>query len=455
MLKYGRFVFWIIAVVLVALLIISPFLENSDVQAQGDSTPTFEAFRTPILAVLSVDIDRTESRVQDIRRLRPTADLNREILSEDDLRHFVSRRLASEYTAEDVQSDLLFYAAFGFLDNNAELYSIIENLMLNQVADFYDRQADVMYMVETDSLDPFRSILYARQYTLALQNQNYNTQTIINDAINRQEYDQAMALMAVFEGDAQLTTMLFTEALIDENPEAAVGLITQSYTPQNTVLDEQAAIFKSELLFPSTNGLNFIQTLFNESNGWRLVNSVYERPPLSTEQILHPTLYLLYEVPHDVSVTPLNDFWVEQSPDDEWLLVRDQALGEFYLREHLRLFFEDIIADETAAGWGGDRFLLYHNETDSESVVVWKTSWDTPEDALMFDLQYGNFLGQWFGVSGEVTFDDGACWLAPGRNACKIALENNEILIVFAPNAELVKSIMEYELQETSTRILG
>jgi hypothetical protein len=377
------------------------------------------------------------------------------MLSEDDLRHFASRRLASEYTSENVQRDLLFYAAFGLLDSNAELYSIVENLVANQVADFYDRPADVMYMVEASSLDPFRSVLYARQYALALQNQNFDTQTILNNAIEGQNYDQAMALLAVFEGDAQLTTILFSETLIEENPDAALELITQSNSAPNTVLDEQAAIFKAELLFPSIYGLNFIQNLFDESNGWRLVNGVYERPPLSTEQILHPTLYLLYEAPHEVSVTPLNDFWDEQSPTEEWSLVRDQALGEFYLREHLRLYFEDIIADDIAAGWGGDRFLLYHNEMNRETVVVWKTSWDTPEDALMFDLQYGNFLGQWLGVSGEVIFDDGACWLAPGRNACKIALENNEILIVFAPNDELVKSITEYELQAASTRILG
>lgn len=455
MVKYGQFIFVLIVVVLVVLLMVTPFLENSDVQAQADGTPTFEPFPTSIPALLLADIDRTELQVQSVRQLRPTDTLSREILPVEDLRHLASRRLASVYSPENVQSDLLFYSAFGFLDSNADLYGITESLIINQVVDFYDRQANVMYMVEGSNLDPFRSVLYARQYALALQNQNYGTQAMIDNAISRQEYDQAMALTALFEGDAQLTTMLFTEALVVENPDVAMELIALTSSTQNTALEEQASIFKSELLFPSEEGLNFIETLYNESDGWRLVNEVYERPPISTEQILHPTLYLLNEAPHEVSLLALDEFLIDQLPEGQWTLARDQALGEFYLREHLRLFIEEPVADDTAAGWGGDRFLLYYNEVDDQTVMVWKTSWDTPEDALAFDVRYGDFLGQWLGVSGEVTFDDGACWITAGRNACKVALANNEVLVVFGPSTELVRAIVEYELQENPTRILG
>ena len=51
--------------------------------------------------------------------------------------------------------------------------------------------------------------------------------------------------------------------------------------------------------------------------------------------------------------------------------------------------------------------------------------------------------------------DNHACWIAFGRNACKIALENNEVLIVFAPTIELLNAIMDFQLQAESIRILG
>ncbi len=455
MLKYWRIFLGILSVVLGVMVVGMPLIMNGGVLAQDDGTPTVVLIPTEIPVILQADIDRTEIQVQDIRQLTATDVLNREIMSEDDLRHVASRRLADQYLPEEVQSDLLFYEAFGFIDGNANLFGIAENLVVNQTADFYDREQNVMYMVEGNGLDPFRSILYARHYALALQNQNFDTQRLIDDALEAQEYDRAMALLALFEGDAHLTTLLFAEELIEQNPTSASSLISQIIGSPNVGLNEEAAILSSELLFPSEAGLSFVQGLFEESNDWRLVNAAYQRLPLSTEQILHPTLYLLYEEPHDISLLALNDFWNEQFPNEEWNLVRDQALGEFYLREHLRLFFSNVIAGEIAAGWGGDRFLLYRNEADNEIVMVWKTSGDTPEDALQFDLQYGDFLGQWFGVPGEIVDDNQACWVAFGRNACKVTLENDEILIVFAPTIELVNAIVDFQLQAEVIRIFG
>ena len=455
MLKYWRIFLGILSIVFGVMVVGAPLLMNGGVLAQGDNTPTIIHIPTEISVVLQSDIDRTELQVQDIRQLTAADVLNREIMSEDDLRHVASRRLADQYLPEEVQSDLLFYEAFGFIDGNANLFSIAEGLIVNQTADFYDREQNVMYMVEGNGLDPFRSILYARHYALALQNQSFDTQSMIDDALEAQEYDRAMALLALFEGDAHLTTLLFAQELIEQNPTSASSLISQIIGSSNVALNEETAILSSELLFPSEAGLNFVQGLFEEANGWRLVNAAYQRLPLSTEQILHPTLYLLYEEPHDISLLALDDFLDEQFPNEEWNLVRDQALGEFYLREHLGLFLSDVVAGETAAGWGGDRFLLYRNEVDNETVVVWKTSWDTPEDALQFDLQYGDFLGQWLGIPGEMVDDNHACWIVFGRNACKVTLENNVILIVFAPTTELLNAIIDFQLQAETIRIFG
>ena len=44
---------------------------------------------------------------------------------------------------------------------------------------------------------------------------------------------------------------------------------------------------EDSLLFPYTSGMKFVNVL-KEKGGWPAVDSVYGKPPLSTEQVIHP-----------------------------------------------------------------------------------------------------------------------------------------------------------------------
>ena len=74
---------------------------------------------------------------------------------------------------------------------------------------------------------------------------------------------------------------------------------------------------------------------------------------------------------YEVSVEDLNAVL-----GDDYRLVWDRTLGEFYLREMLGVTVPAETYDAAAAGWGGDRYRIYFNDATDETVLVYRAVWD-------------------------------------------------------------------------------
>ncbi|MEF8777153.1 MAG: Hvo_1808 family surface protein [Haloarculaceae archaeon] len=145
------------------------------------------------------------------------------------------------------------------------------------------------------------------------------------------------------------------------------------------------------ILQPYVTGPGFVESV-RSTSGWTGVNALYERFPESTEQVLHPEKYP-DESPEAVTVADRsNDEWERFDVDP----VGD-TLGEasiFAMVEHNgvregttgRYSFQD----EASAGWGGDTLVPYQD--GDRYGYVWKTVWDTREDAREFRATYGEVL---------------------------------------------------------------
>lgn len=384
---------------------------------------------------LLTNLEQTEAKVRLIRRLDSVRPVRREILPNTDLLAVIEQDIIGErYTLDQAHRDTAFYVTFGFLMPDVDLHALTQTLATNHVSAFYDPPTDTIYLPDNQGADPLTTIFYAHQYTLALQYQNFNI-----PAPKTLSLDQALAFQAVVEGDAYLTTLLFTENLIETDSTAATWLLRSGSLIAPMQTTGVPVIFQQELSFPYTEGYAFVQYLYNEYGDWRLVNLLYERPPLSTEHIIHPIQYLLYDEPQPLTLPSFDDFLADYG--EAWTLAVDDTLGEFYLREHLRLILPTPIADSVATGWGGDRFKLYTNS--NQKVLIWKTAWDTREDALEFNIQYGAYLSEWLGVGGSVLRDNQICWVSAARTACKFIAADTSIWVVIAPTAEMAFALLD------------
>lgn len=418
--------------------------------AQDPPTPT-----PGVDPIMMAGIEQTEARVLSLRGVEPPIGLQRSVLTTEAIIQNAQSRVATAYTVSDARFDMLFYSTFGFVQAGYDLYQQMQNLIPSIPAGYYDAGQNTIYLQYTGNsvLDPFSGILYAQNYVLAIQNTRSDVFIQRDAAIASNDMDRAMALNAVIQGDAQLTTQYYIQSLIDRG-ELNIETIL-NITGRSTSLDPNLpSIFLDELNFPAEAGTRFVRELYEETNTWRLVNLLYERLPLSTEQILHPTLYLLYEVPHVIELAPMDEFWEAQALNIEgWRLAHDRSLGEFYLRQHLGLFLDPENVDVAAAGWGGDRFMIYDNDRD-ERVLVWRLSWDSQQDFSEFNDIYPQFLDTWLASTADVLPNGVRCWLAT-RNTCMLAL-GEDLLIAQAPTYDMAINIIEFQRQQLlSARIFG
>jgi hypothetical protein len=141
------------------------------------------------------------------------------------------------------------------------------------------------------------------------------------------------------------------------------------------------------LIFPYLSGMAFFETLGGRTrlhpNGqipphardtasWHW--EVFQDPPESTEQILHPEKYLNRELPVELKSPAM-----EEAND-----VTRNVLGEFGIRLLLEPTVGPVRAYAAAAGWGGDRIALTQNNATDQRAIRWLTCWDTPLDADEF-----------------------------------------------------------------------
>ena len=203
------------------------------------------------------------------------------------------------------------------------------------------------------------------------------------------------------------------------------------------------------MLFPVREGADFIAALFGMSDaGWDGVNTAYSRPPESTEQVLHPELYLLGEAPQPTLVprlaAELGRGWVEVSND---------TMGEFLLRVYLEEYLDEIQAADAAAGWGGDSYSLLSGP-EGERVLVLMTAWDSPQDASEFSDAYQVFVGvktQGQGAKSSTIGDTGRKWVAPDRTIFLGRAGPNLVLILIGDDEDLVERALELVVDALET----
>lgn len=120
------------------------------------------------------------------------------------------------------------------------------------------------------------------------------------------------------------------------------------------------------------------------ATGWAAVDLAWEKPPVSTEQMLHPHKLLAERD----DPAPVN----QPVPREGWEVVYSNALGEFGFRVLCETFeFKKQESLDFAAGWDGDRYALI--KKDGRLALHFATIWDSEKDALESFKAYQIIIG--------------------------------------------------------------
>lgn len=424
---------WIVS--LVALMMLAGAGMPVLAQGGGEVTPTpfWEENDDPDL---NAQMDRVEEATSILRGLEPTQAIPRAFLTRDELLAYLTETLDRDYPPERARDDAIFYHTFGWMNLDTDLRQLQLDVLGEQVAGFYDTDLKAMFVISADDeLDAMNQLLYAHEFTHVLQDQRFDLGGRDMDEMAQVSPDEALAFTALVEGDAMLMTEGYQTWLMRSNPASMLGVLTEGLLVSTEALSAAPPIIQYELLFPYTYGRSFAYTLFSVGEGWRMVNQAYREPPVSTEQILHPERYVGGDQPVEVSADVLDGVL-----GADYRLVWDRTLGEYYLREHLRIYVPTETAESAAAGWGGDRYRIYFNDETEDTVLVWRTVWDTPEDAAEFAAAYRGYGALRFADPGVPVDPAMTCWYADVTLCLRQG--PNESVIFQVPDRAMIADVL-------------
>jgi hypothetical protein len=251
----------------------------------------------------------------------------------------------------------------------------------DQVAGYYDPDTRQLTVIDSDGeLDTLARLILAHEVMHALQDQRWDLGALIDAAEGNS--DRYAGLVGLVEGEA---TQLMTQWMLQHGMDDP-GAFEDVPGLGGSGLDAMPPAIRRSLLYPYLDGLRLVLDRWGVE-GWPGVDALWESPPTSSEQVMHPERY-----PDDTPVTielpdlaaRLGEGWSESFATtlgelDTGVWVADGAEWEV----GFSLGGTTLPNGEAAAGWGGDRVASLEGP-DGTWGLAWQTAWDTPDDAAEF-----------------------------------------------------------------------
>jgi hypothetical protein len=379
---------------LLALLVtVSCFAGGGAVRSQQAATaPPGAAQPRANNAEFSAAADEVLQQVSEITGLKLLTPVKKTLRSRDEIRAYVLREMDDEKNPAERNAEARSAEAFGLIPKGFDLDNFLVDLLTEQIAGLYDPKAREFYIADWIPIDDQRMVM-AHELTHALQDQHFQIEAWVKAA--RPNDDAELARESVLEGSAMAAMI---DYLLQGKGYSVVDLpaidpsMFDGDMSKSPKLQEAPPFLKDSMVFPYFGGLTF-STAILKTAGWKGLSAVFAKPPISTQQIMHPALYKSGKTPPEVTVP---SFQKLLGPD--WTKIDENEMGEFGWLEILKQFLGENTAKSLAATWDGDRYVLYEQKQTKRLVLMARLHLDNEENAVQFFAQYSAALEKKHGV---------------------------------------------------------
>lgn len=288
----------------------------------------------PLDAGLRAEMDRIEEEVITLRGLQATTTVERNLLTQSQLRQRIIEDFFSEYSEEEARDEVLVFSLFGLLPQDFDLYNFYIDFYEEQVGGFYDDSREEIAVVCGVGFSGVERLTYSHEFTHALQDQTYDLEEGLgfNEESCALDSQRCAGIQALIEGDATVLQLQWMSTYASQ--EDLVQVMEYINNLDTPVFNAAPPFLSKDLLFPYEAGMNFVNSIFREGE-WAAVDAVYQDPPNSTEQILHPERY-----PHDDPVKLIVPEALNSLASD-WSLLDEDTLGEWHTQLVLNEYLKD------------------------------------------------------------------------------------------------------------------
>ncbi|MFA5793629.1 MAG: hypothetical protein WC980_00965 [Candidatus Brocadiia bacterium] len=417
------------------------------------------------------DINTYQKEVELIRGKQFKSTIPTAVQSMSDFRNFVKNDLDKELPPAKAQITQMAMIKLGLLPEGYDLRKGFENLLLTQAGAYYDPRTKSIYLLKVDAFPPeqLKSNLI-HELCHALQDQSFNLADMNKNASASE--DSATAIRYLYEGEAtyvmtmySLKPMMGGQEISANNPviaqifsrmkfmtrdmllnqaESQMLPLAEKYPEMKTALEglKSAPIHLFWYLnAPYIHGLSSISDMLvydipkqdkNYQGGWQNIDIAYQKPPVSTEQIMHPRKLLIERDEPTVINQPALPPQIEISFSD--------VLGEFGFWT-LFSTFEIPSLREAAEGWDGDKYFLLKNIKTNKYSLYLSTVWDSNADATESFKAYQSVIEKKYSgwQKDKNSTKTSITWISPnGKSTVFISIENTKwISIEDVPSDEL------------------
>jgi len=297
---------------------------------------------------------------------------------EEYLRSTLDKKVPSERIANEGK----VYELLGLVPVGYDYLNNLIKLYTEQLGGYYDTE-NKRYVMASWLPAAMQMPIAVHELTHALQDQHFDLESLLDE--KNDNSDSLLARSSLIEGDATAVMLDYARRIGHERPLAKEGSVS-AFMMQNITgamltgsVSAAPSAIQAMVIFPYVSGLRFVHTVLKEG-GYEAVNQTFKNLPVSSEQILHPELYLekkkSFEVPPPPNDSPVPALKFAGA-------VYQDRLGEFVVSTLLATYISPLQASTAASGWGGDQLWLFRT-AGQKNILVWRLLWDTEQDAGEF-----------------------------------------------------------------------
>jgi hypothetical protein len=335
-------------------------------------------------------IDEAVSQLSRITGLRPLKKVQYDTITKAQFKQYLEETINDQVKPEEIRAQELALKKIGLVPMSFDLMSSTVDLLTEQAAAFYDYRRKKLFLMEGGD-QASQPVLIVHELAHALADQHFD----LGKFIRRGKSDDAsMARMAVMEGQA---TWLMMESAAQKMgvslktmPAMAESMTgaTEQLAGQYPVLASAPLYIRASLLFPYRDGFRFQHALVQKI-GESAFAKVFKEAPLSSQQILHPEMYLSGVHPTDPAVPTLANVL-------DYKEIVAGSVGEFDHSVLIEQYVSKTAAGELAPKWRGGNVALLEHKRNKNVVMVYASEWqDEAAASKMFEAYRSVLKGKW------------------------------------------------------------
>lgn len=397
-------------------------------------------------------ISQVETFKKTVSRIRGKdfrEDFKVSIKSKEELRKFILEKTEEAEFTEELDKSTKLLVKLGLVKPETDLKKLMIEVMTEQVAGLYDPEEKELCLMEGTMEGPMQEVALAHEIFHALQDQYYSIDSMMK--VIRHDDDLALAVNSIIEGEATLGGF---EPMFEKQGGSIISIpmdlgqmirqqarMAQEMQP-DSALAKAPAFIRQTLFFRYAEGASFMQAALRKYKSWKELDRVFDNPPMSTEQVMHPQKYF-EEIDYPVRIRLPR---LHEKLEGDWEETYTSTMGEFEISVLLCEFVGEKIAAVAAEGWDGDSYTMIESkEKGGPQIIGWLSVWDTDKDAQEFAEAYAKALAKRFATDLQKTETGYFVEQEDGEENAAVDCAGAQVLVIQgAPPSVIpkVKSIM-------------